>query len=61
MAVSGWFSSCATDEAISPIVTRRLVTWAFSAWLAASASALRRAVMSVAISICASRPSVHCR
>jgi hypothetical protein len=31
MAVSGWFSSCATDEAISPIVTSRLVTWARSA------------------------------
>jgi hypothetical protein len=43
------------------MVTSRLVTCAFSAWLAATASALRRSVMSVAISIWVSRPSVHCR
>jgi hypothetical protein len=39
MAVSGWFSSCATELAISPMVTRRLVTCAFSACSAACSSA----------------------
>jgi hypothetical protein len=51
IAVSGWFSSCATELAISPIVIRRLVTCARSAWRAACSSARRRDVMSVAISI----------
>jgi hypothetical protein len=61
MAVSGWLSSCATLEAISPMVIRRLAVWARSAWAAACSSAWRRAVMSVAITICARRPSTQLR
>ena len=42
-------------------VRAAIVTCARSACCAACSSARSRAVMSVAISICASRPSVHCR
>ena len=61
MAVSGWLSSWATLDAISPMVIMRLAVWAFSAWVAACSSAMRRLVMSVAITICARRPSTQLR
>jgi hypothetical protein len=61
MAVSGWFNSCATLDAISPIVIRRLADWARSACAADCSSACRRGVMSVAMTICARRPSTQFR
>jgi hypothetical protein len=61
IAVSGWFSSCATLDAISPMVIRRLADCARSACAAACSSAWRRGVMSVAITICARRPSTQFR
>ncbi|MNS80062.1 hypothetical protein D3C72_1137290 [compost metagenome] len=43
------------------MVTRRLTVAAFSAWREACSSAKRRWVMSVAITIWASRPSTQLR
>ncbi len=59
MAVSGWFSSCASDEAISPIVIRREVNCTFSCCWRTISSVSLRSVMSVAICSSAARPSTQ--